>query len=76
MRSSVGLEHLSDTQEVGGSSPPASTKGYHLPPLNGRVIEKVTIKVRQAFYLPFLYCSLAQQVEHQTVNLMVQSSSL
>lgn len=27
--------------------------GYHLPPLNGRVIEKVTIKVRQA--LPTFY---------------------
>ena len=25
MCSSVGLEHLSDTQEVGGSSPPTST---------------------------------------------------
>lgn len=24
--SSVGLEHLSDTQKVGGSSPPRSTK--------------------------------------------------
>ena len=29
------------------------TNGYHLPPLNGRVIEKATARVRQA--LPTFY---------------------
>ena len=47
------LDSLPDKQEVLGSSPRAPTNGYHLPPLNGRVIEKVTIKVRQA--LPTFY---------------------
>lgn len=42
------LDSLPDKQEVLGSSPRAPTNGYHLPPLNGRVIEKVTTKVRQA----------------------------
>ena len=51
--SSVGYERDSDKVEVPSSILGAPTNGCHLPPLNGRVIEKVTIKVRQA--LPTFY---------------------
>ena len=43
---------------------PPAPNGYCLPPLNSRVIEKVTIKVRQAFtYL--LYGCVVQRTEQK-----------
>ena len=54
------LDSLPDKQEVLGSSPRAPTNGYHLPPLNGRVMDKVTKKgASSPTYL--LYWGLAQR---------------